>query len=90
VGSVFHTSVMRVRLCKYSLSRIYVCYIIHASRVTISYEWAIFVLYGTVMALRKNRVRSLHDRLKLIHEVKKNPAEKRVDIAKDSGCRLAH
>jgi hypothetical protein len=34
------------------------------------------------MALRKKRVRSLHERLKLIHEVKKNPGEKRVDIAK--------
>jgi hypothetical protein len=34
------------------------------------------------MAVRKNRVRSLHDRLKLIHEVEKNPGEKRVDIAK--------
>jgi hypothetical protein len=30
----------------------------------------------------KNRVRNLHDRLKLIHEVENNPGEKRVDIAK--------
>jgi hypothetical protein len=53
--------------------------------VTFSYELAIFALYGTVMAVRKNRVRSLHDRLKLIHEVENNPGEKRVDIAKRLG-----
>jgi hypothetical protein len=58
--------------------------------VTFSYELAIIALCGMVMAVRKNRVRSLHDRLKLIHEVEKNPGEKRVNIAKDSGCRLAH
>jgi hypothetical protein len=59
-------------------------YILYNPRLplTFSYELAIFALYGTVMALRKNRVRSLHDRLKLIHEVGKNPGEKRVDIAK--------
>jgi hypothetical protein len=53
--------------------------------VTFSYELAIIVLCGMVMAARKNRVRSLHDRLKLIHEVEKNPGEKRVDIAKRLG-----
>jgi hypothetical protein len=35
-----------------------------------------------VMALRKKRVRTLHDHLKIIHEAEKNPGEKRVDIAK--------
>jgi hypothetical protein len=38
-----------------------------------------------VMALRKKRIRTLHDRLKLIHEVEKNPGEKCVDIAKQLG-----
>jgi hypothetical protein len=82
VRSVLHTSATRVRLCKYSLPRIYVCYIIHASRETFSYELAIIALCGMVMAVRKNRVRSLHYRLKPIHEVEKNPGEKRVDTAK--------
>jgi hypothetical protein len=53
--------------------------------VTFSYELAIFALYGTVMALRKKLIRSLHDRLELIYEVEKNPGEKRVDIAKRLG-----
>jgi hypothetical protein len=53
--------------------------------VTFSYVLAIFALYGTVMVLRKMRIRSLHGRLKLIHEVEKNPGEKRVDIAKRLG-----
>jgi hypothetical protein len=35
-----------------------------------------------IMALRKKRVRTLHDRLKIIHAVEKNPGEKHVDIAK--------
>jgi hypothetical protein len=34
------------------------------------------------MALPKKRVRTLHDRLKIIQEVEKNPEEKCVDIAK--------
>jgi hypothetical protein len=38
-----------------------------------------------VMALRKKRVQTLHDRLKIIHEVEKYPGEKRVDIAKRLG-----
>jgi hypothetical protein len=37
------------------------------------------------MALPKKRVRTLHDRLKIIQEVEKNPGEKRVDIAKQLG-----
>ena len=37
------------------------------------------------MAQPKKHVRSLHDRLKIIEEVEKNPAEKRVDIAKRLG-----
>jgi hypothetical protein len=39
-------------------------------------------VFSMIMALRKKRVRTLHDRLKIIHEVEKNPGEKRVDIAK--------
>jgi hypothetical protein len=37
------------------------------------------------MSLPKKRVRTLHDRLKIIQEVEKNPGEKRVDIAKQFG-----
>jgi hypothetical protein len=38
-----------------------------------------------IMAGRKKRVRTLHYRLKIIHEVEKNPGEKGVDIAKRLG-----
>ena len=37
------------------------------------------------MAEPNKHVRTLHDRLKIIEEVEKNPAEKRVDIAKRLG-----
>ena len=37
------------------------------------------------MAQPKKHVRTLHDRLKIIQEVEKNPGEKRVDIAKRLG-----
>jgi hypothetical protein len=37
------------------------------------------------MSLPKKRVKTLHDRLKIIQEVEKNPREKRVDIAKRLG-----
>ena len=37
------------------------------------------------MAEPKKRMRTLHDRLKIIEEVEKNPGEKRVDIAKRLG-----
>jgi len=37
------------------------------------------------MAEPKKHGRTLHDRLKIIEEVEKNPAEKRVDIAKRLG-----
>ena len=37
------------------------------------------------MAQPKKNVRTLHDRLKIIEEVEKNPGEKRVDIAKRLG-----
>jgi predicted transcriptional regulator len=37
------------------------------------------------MAQPKKQVRTLHDRLKIIEEVEKNPGEKRVDIAKRLG-----
>jgi hypothetical protein len=84
VGCVLHTSATRVRLCKYTVYPIFMCYVIYASHVTFSYELP-SAFYGTVMALRKNRVRSLHDRSKLIHEVEKNPGKKRVDIAKRLG-----
>jgi predicted transcriptional regulator len=37
------------------------------------------------MAVSKKHVRTLHDRLKIIQEVEKNPGEKHVDIAKRLG-----
>jgi hypothetical protein len=37
------------------------------------------------MAVPKKRVRTLHNRLKIIQEVEKHPGEKRVDIAKRLG-----
>jgi predicted transcriptional regulator len=37
------------------------------------------------MSPRKKSVRTLHNRLKIIHEVEKNPGEKHVDIAKRLG-----
>jgi hypothetical protein len=37
------------------------------------------------MALRKKRVRTFYDRLKIIHNIEQNPGEKRVDIAKRLG-----
>jgi hypothetical protein len=87
VESVLHTSATHGRLyvCIQSTC-IYLCYIIYASHVTFSFESSIFALFSMIMALQKKRVRTLHDRLKIIHEVKKNPGEKCVDIAKDSGC----
>jgi predicted transcriptional regulator len=37
------------------------------------------------MAVSKKRVRTLHNQLKIIQEVEKNPGEKHVDIAKRLG-----
>jgi hypothetical protein len=86
VESMLHTSATRGRLyvCIQS-TRTYLCYIIYASHVTFSFETSIFALFSTIMALGKKRVRTLHDWLKIIHEVEKNPGEKRVDIAKQLG-----
>jgi hypothetical protein len=87
VGSVLHTSATcgRLYVCIQS-TRIYLCYIIFASHVTFSFESSILALFGSLnMALRKKRVRTLHDRLKIIQEVEKNPGEKHVDIAKRLG-----
>jgi hypothetical protein len=83
VGSVLYTSATRGRLyiCIQSTC-IYLCYIIYAPHVTFIFESSIFALFTMIMALRKKRVRTLHDRLKIIHEVEKNPGEKCVDIAK--------
>jgi hypothetical protein len=50
--------------------------------MTFRYESSMFALCSMLMVLRKKCVRTLHDRLKLIREVEKNPGEKRVDIAK--------
>jgi Mn-dependent DtxR family transcriptional regulator len=42
------------------------------------------------MAEQKKQVRTLHDRLKIIEEVEKNPGVKRVDIAKWLGLSSSH
>jgi hypothetical protein len=84
VGSVLHTSAIcgRLFVCIQS-TRIYLCYFIFASHVTFSFESSILALFSSLtVALPKKRVRTLHDRLKIIQEVEKNPGEKRVDIAK--------
>jgi hypothetical protein len=39
------------------------------------------------MAQPKKHVRTLHDRIKIIEEVEKNPGEKHVDIAKRLGLK---
>jgi hypothetical protein len=40
------------------------------------------IYFILTMAQPKKQVRTLHDRLKIIEEVEKNPGEKRVNIAK--------
>jgi hypothetical protein len=87
VGSVLHTSTTcgRLYVCIQS-THIYLCYIIFASHVTFSFESSILALFSSLtVALWKKRVRTLHDRLKIIQEVEQNPGEKRVDIAKRLG-----
>jgi hypothetical protein len=84
VGSVLHTSAIcgRLYVCIQS-THIYLRYIIFTSHVTFSFKSSILALFSSLtMALPKKCVRTLHDRLKIIQEVEKNPGEKRVDIAK--------
>jgi hypothetical protein len=85
VGSVLHTTATsgRLNVCIES-TRINLCYIIFASHVT-CFDSSIFALFRINMSPRKKSVRTLHDRLKIIHEVEKNPGEKRVDTAKRLG-----
>jgi hypothetical protein len=92
VGSLLHTSATcgRLYVCIQS-THIYLHYIIFASHMTFSFESSILALFSSLtMTLRKKSVRTLHDRLKIIQEVEKNPGEKCVDIAKRLGCPLAH
>jgi hypothetical protein len=73
VGSVLHTSTKcgRLYVCIQS-THIYLRYIIFASHVTFSFESSILALFSSLsMALPKKRVRTLHDRLKIIQEVQK-------------------
>jgi hypothetical protein len=65
-----------------AVTRIYVCYILLASHVTFSFNPSIFPLVFSSLALAQKLMRTLHDRLKIIEEIKKNHGEKRVDIAK--------
>jgi hypothetical protein len=85
VGSVLHTSATcgRLYVC-IQYTRIYLRYILFASHVTFSFKSSILALVfsSMTMAQPKKRVRTLHDRLKIIKEVEKNPGEKRVYIAK--------
>jgi hypothetical protein len=62
-----------------------VCYILLASHVTFSFDPSIFALVFSSRAMAQKLVRTLHDRLKIIEEIERNPGEKRVDIAKRLG-----
>jgi hypothetical protein len=73
VGSMLHTSAIcgRLYVC-IQTTRMYLRYIIFASHVTVSFELSILALSSSLtMALPKKRVRTLHDRLKIIQEVEK-------------------
>jgi hypothetical protein len=50
--------------------------------VTFSFDPLIFALVFSSLAMAQKLVRTLHDQLKIIEEIKKNLGEKRVDIAK--------
>jgi hypothetical protein len=62
----------------------YLCvlYILLAFHVTFSFDPSIFALVFSSLAMAQKLVRTLHNRLKIIEEIEKNPGEKRVDIAK--------
>jgi hypothetical protein len=73
VGTVLHKSAT-------SGSRpIFMCHILLASHVTFSFDPSIFTLVYSSLAMAQKLVRTLHDRLKIIEEIEKNPGEKRVD-----------
>jgi hypothetical protein len=50
--------------------------------VTFNFDPLIFAFVFSSLAMAQKLVRTLHDRLKIIEEIEKNPGEKRVDIAK--------
>jgi hypothetical protein len=58
------------------------CYILLACHVTFSFDPSIFALVYSSMAMAQKLVRTLHDRLKIIEQIEKNPGEERVHIAK--------
>jgi hypothetical protein len=53
--------------------------------MTFSFDPSIFALVFSSLAMAQKFVRTLHDRLKMIEEIEKNPGEKRVDMAKRLG-----
>jgi predicted transcriptional regulator len=53
--------------------------------MTFSFDISIFALVFSSLAMAQKLVRTLHDRLKIIEKVEKNPGENRVDIAKRLG-----
>jgi hypothetical protein len=57
--------------------------------VTFSFDPSIFALVFSSLAMAQKLARTLHDRLKIIEEIEKNPGEKRVDIAKRLGLRAS-
>jgi hypothetical protein len=61
------------------------CYILLVSHVTFSFDPSIFAVVFSSLAMVQKLVRTLHDWLKIIEEIEKNPGEKRVDIAKRLG-----
>jgi hypothetical protein len=64
---------------------------VFASHVTFSFESLILALFSSLtMTLPKKRVRTLHDRLKIIQEVEKILGRNVWKLQNDSGCSLAH
>jgi hypothetical protein len=82
VGSVLRTSAMRGRL--YVRTVYLYLFVLYYLRFPCDLQFRVIhiCVFSMVMALRKKRVRTLHGRLKIIHEIEKNPGEKHVDIAK--------
>jgi hypothetical protein len=76
VGTVLHTSAT-------SGSRpVFMCYILLAYHVTFSFDPSIFALVFSSPTVAQKLMRPLHDQLKIIEEIEKNPGEKHVDIGK--------
>jgi hypothetical protein len=82
VGSLLHTSATRGRVFMFTVYLyLFVLYYLHFPR-DLQFRVVNICIIQYDYGSAKKRLRTLHDRLKIIHEVEKNPGEKRVDIAK--------